>query len=496
MRVSKCTDIRHIAWLLSGLVLSLSIGIMLGSRSVNIRDFYNDGETFHVSTEAEKIKLVDVTYDSLSGVYHVDSDDAKLTFQRGKKDVQYYYLYLKAEKINRDGIRAVFGFYNESGRRVCNYENAIGNGWNVYSLPVTGEFSRMKIFLKDQTGLEFSVESVSFRQKLDTFSKKRFVVGSVGIFCLYLLFTGFILRRDSKKRRMERTAGSLLKKVNEILNYIYLLEEKPASWLCRHLSVNHRHMFRIFLLSILQTYFFVVNKLGVYNNKYTKYHMLLAVLVLLLAAWSMYEGKLESRIWDKEYFESFFIFCMILCVCDGWMGSRYLCVGYIMLFAMGSLFFFWGNQQIVQREQFINELLISGGVAIGIQLLFSICIMDFHGLFRLPMDVGRQDLLNAWKTYAGDINLLGHSEFAETGGVRVNAYNAILQMCHRYGILVLVPYCMFLAHTVKKGILSGKKKLILIEGTFLLLVFITEAEIPFLTPFWTMFYLHLGYFLF
>ena len=188
MGLNKNAVIPRVAWLLFGLVLALSVGMMLGSRSVNIRDFYNDGETFHVSTSLDSINLTDVSYDAAKDVYHVDSDNSKLTFKKGKKDVQYYYLYLKAENINQNGINAMFGFYNKSGRRVCNYENAIGNGWNVYTQPVTGEFCRMKIFLKNQKDLEFSLKEISFRQKLKTFSKKRFLVGVTGVFFLYLFF--------------------------------------------------------------------------------------------------------------------------------------------------------------------------------------------------------------------------------------------------------------------------------------------------------------------
>lgn len=496
MGLNKNAVIPRVAWLLFGLVLALSVGMMLGSRSVNIRDFYNDGETFHVSTSLDSINLTDVSYDAAKDVYHVDSDNSKLTFKKGKKDVQYYYLYLKAENINQNGINAMFGFYNKSGRRVCNYENAIGNGWNVYTLPVTGEFCRMKIFLKNQKDLEFSLKEISFRQKLKTFSKKRFLVGVTGVFFLYLFFSWMLYRNCLLGKKMENAYECLVTKFCDVLQYIYMLEEKPAMWLCRYIPPHRRSVFRVIMLFLLQMYFFVANKLGVYNDRYTKYHIFLAAVILLFTAWSMYEGDLETQKWNKGFFGCFAVFSLILCICDAWMGSRYLGMGYVLLLAAGSLFFFWGNQKAAERERFLNELLISGGAALGIQILFSVFSADFSGFLGLPTGIRGEDLLIAWKTYVEDLNFLGHAELAKTGGIRVNSYNGILQMCYRYGVLVIVTYCVVLASVLKRGIMIRDKKLLFVEGMYIIFVIITEAEVPFLNPFWTVFYLHMGYYFF
>lgn len=496
MGLNKNAVIPQFAWLLLGLVLALSGGMMFGSKSVNIRDFYNDGETFHVSTSPDSVNLADVSYDAAKGIYHVDSDNAKLTFKKGKKDVQYYYLYLKAENINQNGINAMFGFYNKSGRRVCTYENAIGNGWNVYTLPVTGDFCRMKIFLKNQKDLEFSLKEISFRQKLMTFSKKRFLGGAAGVFFLYLFFSWMIYRKYPLGNKIEKSYECLVTKFCDILQYIYKLEEKPARRLCGLIPPHRRSVFRVIMLFLLQMYFFAANKLGVYNDRYTKYHIFLAAVILLFTAWSMYEGNLETQKWNKDFFGCFSMFCLVLCICDAWMGSRYLGVGYVLLLAGGSLFFFWGNQKTVEKEQFLNELFISGGAALVIQLIAVLFTMDVKGVFGLPIGVRGEDLLIAWKTYAGDINLLGHADLAKTGGIRINGYNGILQMCHRYGVLVLVPYGIFLVNVLKSGIMAKDKKMLVVEGVYLVLLMVTEAETPFLTPFWTVFYLHIGYWLF
>lgn len=486
-------------WLLGGILLAYAAGVMAASHSINISDFHNDGEIYQMRTDGKNVlDLAGCHYEKESGRILIDSSDAKVTFQKANEGVQYYYLRIKVSNLNRDNVAVKFCFYNKEDVRIAQQENLLGNGENMYTIPVAGEISRLKMMFTEQQGSALRLDNVELREKTPHFSKKLFACAGAAVFVIYLIISVLWRQRGYavKSRKWKESAEGL----KQCLQMIYMIQEAPAAWLHVHLPQKMHHSLRVALFTLLCSYMSLMEYFGIYDAKnYYKFHIIFASFVIIIMGWLLYDGKLEYQKWDTFLINSWFILWISVCIGDAIMGSRYVGTGYVMIIAFGTLFFFWSNQK-KGRAMLLIEIAEGIGIYLLLYIAFFIVKTAVTGNIDAVIDIPtKQELIIAWKSYIGDLNLIGHSVKAKTGGRTVWIYNGIFEMVYRYGIFILIPYVMFFTDVfcwtrcyMKK---TGIRSLVLtIQILFFLSLFTQNAERPFLSPFWIAFYLHVGYF--
>ncbi|WP_099467032.1 O-antigen ligase family protein [Konateibacter massiliensis] len=57
-----------------------------------------------------------------------------------------------------------------------------------------------------------------------------------------------------------------------------------------------------------------------------------------------------------------------------------------------------------------------------------------------------------WKAYARQMNLLGHEKKGTVNGKRTSAHNAFLDISHRYGIFIIIPYLLLWGNLLFRGV--------------------------------------------
>lgn len=98
-----------------------------------------------------------------------------------------------------------------------------------------------------------------------------------------------------------------------------------------------------------------------------------------------------------------------------------------------------------------------------------------------------------WENYTGKLSFFGNKEpNVMISGKETFAYNGWMEMVHRYGIIVLIPYSLLLFACLWCG--WKRKDIITIAVTFVFLIVSTtqNIELPFLHSLWLLFYLNMG----
>lgn len=496
-------------WSVFGILFAGSVMAMWHSHSLNLLDFYDTGKIFRMKTDdLNTMKLHGLSYDEKSGILTVDSADAKITFAGAKSAAQFYYLYLDVEELNTEYVIFKFGCYDKNGNRVSDQQDMFGEGSNLYTIPINGEFTALKLFFQGQQGVSFKLNHVELREQPNMISAKRYVILTAGAFAIYVLVS--VLFYLIGKKYLRRYQNRFIKFINwgknkiadvlECLQFLFLLEEKPAQWLSTHLNDKCKSRLRVGLLTGLCFYMNLMNLSGMYDDRnYYKYHILLASIIIILLGWLLYDGRIVYRIWKNDMVCSWFILCLTVCLSDAVMGSQFLATGYVWLFAFGSLYFFWANQE-VGRERFIREVFCGIGIYLMVALTgWIICLIASGGsIISVPTPSA---LMISWKSYLSEMNLIGHSTEAGNSGRGINAYNTFLTWMYRYGVFSVLPYlfmiCVYLQKTCslwKKDKSRYGKVLFGIGILYVIMMFCSNQENPFLSPLWIMMYIFIGYF--
>lgn len=99
---------------------------------------------------------------------------------------------------------------------------------------------------------------------------------------------------------------------------------------------------------------------------------------------------------------------------------------------------------------------------------------------------------DVWRSYVEKINLIGNNDNLRIEEKYINPVNGILQMAHRYGIFVLIPYIAILLFSIYTAITEKNFRWCLIVLTFVILLVGENIEMPFTQPLWLLFYLGMG----
>lgn len=103
-----------------------------------------------------------------------------------------------------------------------------------------------------------------------------------------------------------------------------------------------------------------------------------------------------------------------------------------------------------------------------------------------------------WKIYLRQLNLVGHSRWAETGVSRMHAHNNLLQMMYDYGVFVALPYLTMVYYSLKysmKNFFKNQEMSLFILGAILnfhIIGLTEDVTSPYAFASWLTFYLVIG----
>lgn len=100
-----------------------------------------------------------------------------------------------------------------------------------------------------------------------------------------------------------------------------------------------------------------------------------------------------------------------------------------------------------------------------------------------------------WYSYIRECNILGNSDSLQRSGEVLYAYNGLLQLMHRYGIFVIVPYSLLLIYSMCRVWKEKDFFMRAVVTGFLIAMLFQNVEIPFTNGLWLMFYLAVGTYL-
>lgn len=103
-----------------------------------------------------------------------------------------------------------------------------------------------------------------------------------------------------------------------------------------------------------------------------------------------------------------------------------------------------------------------------------------------------QDRRSLWREYIQKLNFIGNSDNIRGEEHYLNPSNGILQMAHRYGMFIWIPYFGFLFCSLYGGWKKKNFLLIAVTISFLAGILLEDLEIPFSQPLWIMFYIEIG----
>ncbi len=103
-----------------------------------------------------------------------------------------------------------------------------------------------------------------------------------------------------------------------------------------------------------------------------------------------------------------------------------------------------------------------------------------------------------WKIYLRQLNLVGHSRWAETGVSRMHAHNNLLQMMYDYGVFIALPYLAMMYYSLKyslKNFFQNHSMSLFILGAvlnFYIIGLTEDVTSPYSFASWLTFYLVIG----
>lgn len=290
-------------------------------------------------------------------------------------------------------------------------------------------------------------------------------------------------------------------------------------------------------------------KVGVfYNGCFTQHESMamysLALLIAFLAEWNLLFGQ-------KKLYCSKLVVCGLGAAISCFLVYYSRTKGCVM--AVVVVLLVWGGMQIyhlIRHHRKVKELFVTGTL-VGICALCSVTMVK-SAVKMLPerlgtniiyenevqetnvpvqlwdaMELQQPGWLNGvvaddelsreliWHTYMQKLNLIGNTdnlvefryieESASDNGesqekaekvtiieTYQNPGNGILQIAHRYGIFVLVPYLMILALCVYHAVKERRFLWLVVVLAYIIVMFWENLEMPFTQPLWLMFYVGMG----
>lgn len=332
----------EIAWILTGICFAIACSMMWISGSFDLNRFYQTGEVYDVTKTNLKLNgNYDIDYDEENNSFTVKSETAAKVFVIPKGKWNYIYLY--ASQTGEEGVDVSLGCYNEENITVYEADVKISEGVNILTVPGV-RYNRMNLNFRQKAGTVFGIDQIQFREKPPIFSKSRFIKYMLLFLGGFLLVTGIAGILIQKKLRGGFWYGPV-----HSLQKLFCRAGKVGEGLDRICSPRQKDWIQRGVFCSMFLYMQVCYVLNLTTIKTFRYFTIPCVLGILVIAVLCWEKPLTYLNWNNKLAASWFCLWLMAVISDFIVGKRYAFMGYIMIFAIGFLFFMWGNMKKRER---------------------------------------------------------------------------------------------------------------------------------------------------
>lgn len=339
--------LENILKILTCVIISYIFANMLLSAKISGDRVLASGQTFEASNEEIQKHDKNWFYDSENDLHRILTEDAKKCMGRWNEEVDFSYICLDVEALNKESADWFINTYDKKGRFLEQQVVTVQNGENWIALNTVTPFRRYDIAILGNAGLEFRIKSAILYEALP--QKKKVYIYTAAITLVLLLLCFWV----DKKRLMEVRNRKILVWIHKFLEYCYILignSEKlniGNKW-----KQKKRNAIRILLFFII----FAVFSLDICKTgEVMRYQGLVVTVALFLIAVISKTEKLWLKKCEYSKIKWWYTFCIILCISDFIVVKEVRSIGWFMLFVLGFFSFVW-NQMRWQDEIVENML--------------------------------------------------------------------------------------------------------------------------------------------
>ena len=341
--------VKRYIWFFAGLLLCLAAALMKNSGGSGFDRFLGNNEVYEFSQEELKSSTNTCIYNSETDAYVTVGNKAKKTFQKIPEARSWSYLYLNVSNLNVGYSDWNIVYFDKQKNKISEQSVRIVSGDNMITIANKEPFRWVKIVIKNQPGVVFTLNSLQLRESAVFLDQSVILLDSIFYFISYLLISTLIFAW--------KKAGT--SNLIEILQYAFLLPGNYfGSRIGGRLRDRTKNRWRVFLFGLLFLFMMVWNVTGLYAQKETyKYGILGCLVILVLAALISWEQPLRYISWNGMIPKTWLALWLMVCVSDFVVSKFYKFTGYAFLFGVGFFFFLWNN---MKRPQMIRNNLMRG----------------------------------------------------------------------------------------------------------------------------------------
>lgn len=370
-------------WLLTGIFLAAGYGLLKIGGGLDVQNPMNQGRIFDFSTEELTTSSGTWIYDGQSERFVVQSDKSWKTFPRLPKKRAWNYLNLSISGMSAESSEWQLVFLDKAGNKLGEQTVTVVNGGNLIPLTYTEPFRRLRIWIRDQPELTFSVDAMQLRMNTIGFSREVFWPSfwrACGGYMLVSLLV-FLLCRIRGRDAIE------------VLQFAYTM---PGDYLGSRLRrrVSERSAGNLCTLLFMMLFLVapVMNICGVYlDDAFYKYGILASALFVVLIALLVWEKPLHPVKWSGILPAVWFLLWGWVCISDLLVSKYFHFTGYVFLFAVGFFFFMWNNMS--RPKRMMNHMIQGLELTFPIVLVYSlICRKRYVGILYNGAFKSREDM--------------------------------------------------------------------------------------------------------
>lgn len=336
-------------WAAAGILLSIVAAFLFVSEEPGIDRIYDAGQVCDIFEDIYHTPGEGMEYLPEKNVFLVTQENACQHFDLYQMQEEWSYIFLELSGVNADKIPCQMVFYDNTAAETGRQETYLQAGENWIQVAENVEYSGIS-FVFPQAGTEYYIDDLQFRTVRPSFTKQDFLKYFAVTMILYLLLCMAVGRLYRKTRGR---FGNWYVPV-EGMQQVYCVIGEQCSGFGKRFSDRTKGKLRVLLFWFMITYMQVIMNLGLYEkDTFYKFHMLLCTAVLVVVALLCRERKPVLQNWKNKLTGSWYILWIIACFSDFLVKKRYMWAGYIMIFALGLLFFMWNNME--DRSRLVKE---------------------------------------------------------------------------------------------------------------------------------------------
>lgn len=383
MREKNMRFMKIYIWVLTGIFFAAGVGLLKIGGTLDVQNPMNQERIYDFSGNELTTSSETWIYDAQSGVFVVQGDKAGKNFASIPYNGSWNYLNLNISRMNADSSEWTLIFLDKANHKLGQQVITVANGENLIPLTYNESFRKLRIRIRNQSGLVFSIDAMQFRMNTVGFSAEVFLpafrsalTGYIVISLLVFLFC-HIKGRDAI----------------EVLQFAYTL---PGNYLGSRmrsrLSDRSAGFLRTILFMILFLVVPVMNISGNYfDSSLYKYGILASAVLLALIALLAWEKPLQQVKWSGILPAAWFMLWGWSCLSDLFVDKYFKYTGYVFLTAVGFFFFMWNNMN--RPKRMMNQLIRGLELTFPIMLVYClICRKRYVGILYNGAFSNREDM--------------------------------------------------------------------------------------------------------